>query len=143
MTKFLQGLAALLGAFLGWFLGPWDGLLYTLVACVAIDYVSGVLCAIESKSLSSAVGFKGLLRKVMIFCLVGLANVLDTYILGGTAVLRSATMLFFIANEGISILENCLLLGLPAPPKLRAVLIQIKAEAEDTGKEDSSDGSAG
>lgn len=129
MSKFLQGLAATLGAVLGWLLGPWDGLLYTLIACVTIDYVSGVSAAAVNHRLSSEVGYKGLARKVMIFAVVGLANVLDVHVFGNTAALRSAVMLYFIANEGISILENCLLMGLPAPPKLREVLVQLKAEA--------------
>ena len=113
------------GGFLGWFLGGFDGFLYTLVAFVAIDYITGVMCAVNDHTLSSAVGFRGICRKVLIFALVGLANILDVNILGQGSILRTAVIFFYLSNEGISIIENVAIIGLPVPQKLIDVLEQI------------------
>lgn len=104
-----------LGGFLGWFLGGADGFLYALIAFVVIDYATGVLCAIADKNLSSEVGFKGICRKVLIFTLVGIGNILDVYVLGEAGVLRTAVIFFYLSNEGVSLLENSAHLGLPIP----------------------------
>ena len=101
------------GGWLGYFLGGCDGLLYALVIFVAVDYVTGVMCAVADKKLSSAVGFKGICRKVLIFLLVGLAHILDVQILNETGILRTAVIFFFLSNDGLSILENAAHLGLP------------------------------
>lgn len=114
-----------LGGFIGWFLGGMDGFLYALIAFVVIDYITGVLCAISDKNLSSEVGFKGICRKVLIFTLVGIGNILDVYVLGGTGVLRMAVIFFYLSNEGVSLLENAAHLGLPIPEKLKEVLEQL------------------
>ena len=114
------------GGFLGWFLGGFDGFLYALIACAVIDYITGVMCAITDKTLSSAVGFKGIFRKVLIFTLVGIGNIVDVYILGQGGVLRTAVIFFYLSNEGISILENTAHLGLPIPEKLREILAQLR-----------------
>ena len=114
-----------LGGFLGWFLGGFDGFLYTLVAFVAIDYITGVMCAITDKKLSSSVGFKGICRKVLIFTLVGIGNIVDVYVLGQGGVLRTAVIFFYLSNEGVSIMENTAHLGLPIPTKLKDVLEQL------------------
>lgn len=119
------------GGFLGWFLGGADGFLYTLIAFVALDYVTGVMCAIVEKKLSSEVGFKGICRKVLIFLLVGAANLLDVYVLGEAAVLRTAVIFFYLSNEGISMLENAGRLGLPIPQKLKDVLAQLHHKGGD------------
>ena len=116
---------AAIGGFVGWFLGGFDGFLYTLVAFVAIDYLTGVMCAINDKTLSSAVGFRGICRKVLIFAMVGLANILDVYILGEGSVLRTAVIFFYLSNEGVSMLENAAHLGMPVPDKLKDVLEQL------------------
>ena len=116
---------AAIGGFVGWFLGGFDGFLYTLVAFVVIDYLTGVMCAINDKTLSSAVGFRGICRKVLIFAMVGLANILDVYILGEGSVLRTAVIFFYLSNEGVSMLENAAHLGLPVPDKLKDVLQQL------------------
>ena len=116
---------AAIGGFVGWFLGGFDGFLYTLVAFVAIDYLTGVMCAINDKTLSSAVGFRGICRKVLIFTMVGLANILDVYILGEGSVLRTAVIFFYLSNEGVSMLENAAHLGMPVPDKLKDVLEQL------------------
>lgn len=124
------------GGWLGYFLGGCDGLLYALIAFVAIDYITGVMCAINDKTLSSEVGFKGICRKVLIFLLVGIANILDLNVIGTGSVLRTAVIFFYISNEGVSLLENASHLGLPVPQKIKAVLEQLHDRAEDEEKED-------
>lgn len=121
---------AAIGGVLGGFLGGLDGLVYALIAFVIIDYLTGVMVAITEKRLSSEVGFKGICKKIVIFALVGIAHILDTRIIQTGSVLRTAVIFFYIANEGISILENAALLGLPIPEKLKSVLEQIKDESE-------------
>ena len=107
-----------------------SGLLYALIACVLIDYVTGIMCAVVDKKLSSRVGFKGIFKKVLIFALVGLGHILDTYVIGTGAVLRTAIIFFYISNEGVSLIENAAYLGLPVPKKLKAVLEQLHNRAE-------------
>ena len=114
-----------LGGFLGWFLGGFDGFLYALVVFVVIDYITGIMCAINDHTLSSAVGFRGICRKVLIFCMVGIGNILDMNILGEGHVLRTAVIFFYLSNEGVSMLENATHLGLPIPEKLKEVLAQL------------------
>ena len=106
-------------------LGGCDGLLYALLVFVIVDYVTGVLCAINDKALSSEVGFRGLCRKVLIFALVAIGHILDIYVIGNGSVLRTAVIFFYMSNEGISILENAGHLGLPIPDQLRLVLEQL------------------
>ena len=113
------------GGFLGWFLGGFDGFIYALIAFTVIDYITGVMCAITDKNLSSAVGFKGICRKVLIFTLVGIGNIVDVYVLGQGGVLRTAIIFFYLSNEGVSIMENTAHLGLPIPAKLKEVLEQL------------------
>ena len=115
-----------LGGLLGWFLGGFDGFLYALVVFVVIDYITGIMCAINDHTLSSAVGFRGICRKVLIFCMVGIGNILDVNILGDGRVLRTAVIFFYLSNEGVSMLENAAHLGLPIPDKLKEVLAQLK-----------------
>lgn len=114
-----------LGGFIGWFLGGADGFMYALIAFVVIDYITGVFCAIADKSLSSEVGFKGICRKVLIFVLVGIGNIIDVYVLADSSVLRTAVIFFYLSNEGVSLLENASRLGLPIPDKLKDVLSQL------------------
>ena len=112
---------AAIGGFLGWFLGGLDGFLYALIAFIVIDYLTGVLCAIVDKKLSSEIGAKGIFKKVLVFVLVGVAHILDTQILGsagGSGALRTAVIFFYLSNEGVSILENSAHLGLPIPENL-------------------------
>ncbi|QOV18198.1 phage holin family protein [Blautia liquoris] len=124
---------SVVGGVVGWFLGGYDGLLYALLVFVIADYVTGVLCAIADRKLSSTVGFKGIAGKVLIFLLVGIGNVLDVQILGNGSAIRTAVIFFYISNEGISLLENAGHLGLPIPEKLKNVLEQLK---EQKGKDD-------
>lgn len=129
----VQFIFAAVGGWLGWFLGGCDGLLYALLAFVVIDYLTGVMCAIADKKLSSAVGFKGICRKVLIFLLVGIAHILDTHVIGTGSVLRTAAVFFYISNEGVSLLENAAHLGLPIPGKIKEVLEQLHDRAEKGG----------
>ena len=128
---------AAIGGFIGWFLGGCDGLLYALLAFVVIDYITGVMCAILNRELSSEVGFKGLFRKVLIFLLVGIANIVDADVIGTGSVLRAAVCFFYLSNEGLSILENAAILGLPIPEQLKKVLKQIKNRDGDEKKTES------
>ncbi len=129
-----QAVIAALGGWLGYFLGGCDGLLYALIVFVVLDYITGVLCAIADRRLSSAVGFKGICRKVLIFALVGIANILDVHVIGTGCVVRTATIFFYISNEGVSILENAANLGLPVPKKVKEVLRQLHEGAESENK---------
>lgn len=132
----IQVVFAGIGGWIGYFVGGCDGLLYGLVTFMVIDYITGVMCAIVDKKLSSAVGFKGICRKVLILLLVGMANILDVYVIGDGSVLRSAVISFYLSNEGVSLLENAAHLGLPLPEKLKAVLEQLHDRAEEgEGKE--------
>ena len=131
----IQLIFAGIGGWLGYFLGGCDGLLYALIAFVVIDYITGVLCAISDKTLSSEVGFKGICRKVLIFTLVGIGNIVDVYVLGETGVLRTAVIFFYLSNEGVSLLENAAHLGLPIPERLKEVLEQLHDRAEKGGDE--------
>ena len=126
---------AAVGGWLGYFLGGCDGLLYALIAFVAIDYITGGMCAISDKTLSSEVGFKGICRKVLIFLLVGIGHIVDAQVIGSGGVLRTAVIFFYLSNEGISLIENAAHLGLPVPDKLKAVLEQLHDRAEKGGDE--------
>ena len=130
----IQLVFAAIGGWLGWFLGGCDGLLYALIAFVVVDYVTGVMCAVVDKKLSSAVGFRGIFKKVLIFLLVGVANILDAQVIGTGCVLRTAVIFFYISNEGVSLLENAGHLGLPIPTKLKAVLEELHDRAEKEEK---------
>ena len=130
----IQFIFTAVGGWLGYFLGGCDGLLYALIVFVAVDYITGVMCAVINRKLSSAVGFKGIFRKVLVFLLVGIANIIDVQVVGTGAVLRTAVIFFYISNEGVSLLENAGHLGLPIPEKIKTVLEQLHDRAEN-GKE--------
>ena len=132
----VQMVFAAVGGWLGYFLGGNDGLLIALVLFVAVDYLTGVMCAISDKTQRSTVGFKGICRKVLIFLLVGIANILDVHVIGTGSVLRTAVIFFYISNEGVSLLENAAHLGLPVPGKIKAVLEQLHDRAEKTETEE-------
>lgn len=126
-----QGAMTAIGAWLGAFLGGADSLLYAIVAFTIIDYATGVLAAINAHKLSSSVGFRGIARKILIFALIGLAHLLDVHVLGTPGVLRTATIFFYLSNEGISVLENAALLGLPIPGGLKQALDTIKQTGQN------------
>ncbi|MDT2812681.1 phage holin family protein [Vagococcus lutrae] len=123
--NWVQVALAAFGGFLGWFLGGFDGFLYALVALMVADYITGVMCAIVDKTLSSEVGFRGIFKKVLIFVLVGIGHIIDTHLIGDGSVLRTAIIFFYCSNEGVSMLENAARLGLPIPEKLKDILAQL------------------
>lgn len=129
----IQMVFTAVGGWLGYFLGGYGGLLYALIVFMVMDYITGVMCAVSDKELSSRVGFRGIFRKVLILMLVGIANLLDVQVIGTGAVLRTAVIFFYLSNEGVSLLENAAHLGLPIPEKLKAILAQLhgRAESED------------
>lgn len=126
----IQAIFMAVGGWLGWFLGGYDGLLYALIAFTVVDYITGVMCAISDKSLTSKVGFRGICRKVLMFLLVGIANILDVQVIGTGSVLRTAIIFFYISNEGVSLMENSARLGLPIPQKMKDVLAQLHDRSE-------------
>ena len=129
----IQAVFTGLGGWIGYYLGGCDGLLYALIAFVIVDYLTGVMCAIADKRLSSNVGFKGICRKVLIFLLVGIANIIDVQVIGQIGILRTAVIFFYLSNEGVSLLENAGHLGLPIPEKLKVVLEQLHDRAGKEG----------
>lgn len=126
----IQLALAALGGWLGYFFGGFDGMLSTLICFMAVDYVTGIICAVMDHKLSSAVGFKGIAKKALILLIVGMANVIDMNVTGSGSAVRSAVIVFYLSNEGVSILENAAHIGLPVPDKLKTILAQLH------GKED-------
>lgn len=122
------------GGFLGWFLGNVDGLLKALIVFVVVDYLTGVMLAILNRKLSSEIGFKGIFKKVLIFTLVGVGNIIDVHVLKNGSAIRTAIIFFYLSNEGISILENYTKIGLPIPEKLRMVLEQFNKTESTEGQ---------
>lgn len=135
MTKIIETISAVAGAVMGFVLGGLDGMLYALLAFVIIDYISGCLVAISTKQLSSEVGFKGISKKILIFALVGVANLIDVFVIKQGSALRTATIFFYLANEGLSILENAGRLGLPLPIKLKSILKQLNTDNDENEEE--------
>lgn len=127
----IQLIFSAVGGWLGYFLGGCDGLLYALLVFVTVDYLTGIMCAINDHTLSSEVGFRGICRKVLIFLLVGMANILDAQVIGTGSVLRTAVIFFYISNEGVSLLENAAHLGLPVPDQIKLVLEQLHDRSEE------------
>ena len=126
MKSYLQISFSGIGAYVGWFLGGVDGLVHALLIFVVIDYITGVMTAIVKKKLSSAIGFRGIFKKVMIFFLVGLGHLVDLYVLKHEGAIRTAVIFFYLSNEGVSILENVARMGLPFPEKLKQVISKIR-----------------
>ena len=134
-TKVQIALTAL-GGWLGYFLGGMDGLMIALIVLMTLDYVSGVMCAIIDKKLSSAVGFKGICKKVFILMLVGVAHIIDLHVVGTGSALRGAVICFYMSNEGLSLLENAAHVGLPIPDKLKDILSQLHDKDRTTDQGD-------
>ena len=135
----IQVVIAAIGGWIGWFLGGCDGLLVALVIFVIIDYITGFMCAIVDHRLSSEVGFRGICKKVVIFLLVGIAQILDVNVIKTGSILRTAVLFFYLSNEGVSILENAAHLGLPIPEKLKTILEQLHDRADKEANNDSND----
>ena len=135
----IQAAITVIGGWLGYFLGGLDGLMIALVIFVVLDYVTGIMCAIADKKLSSSVGFKGICRKVLIFLLVGVAHIVDLRVVGSGSALRGAVVCFYLSNEGVSMLENAAHLGLPIPEKLKAILEQLHDRESPATPDDTTD----
>ena len=139
-TKIQIAITAI-GGWLGYFLGGIDGMLIALLVLMTLDYITGVMCAIVDKRLSSAVGFKGIMKKCVVLMLVGVANIIDVHVVGTGSALRGAVICFYMSNEGLSLLENAAYIGLPIPDKLREILEQLHERKKKEGKEtDQGDG---
>lgn len=136
----LQMTFSIIGGWLGYFVGGVDGLLTALIIFMAIDYITGLMCAVADKKLSSAVGFKGICKKVLVILLVGVAHIVDLHVVGTGSALRSAVVCFYLSNEGVSLLENAAHLGLPIPGKLKSVLEQLHDRNDKDNTTDTSNG---
>ena len=140
--NWIQAGFAAVGGWLGWILGGLDGFIYALIAFVVIDYLTGVMCAVADKKLSSDVGFRGIFKKITIFAMVAVGHMVDAYIIGLSEVvgdysaIRTAVIFFYMANEGLSLLENVTRLGLPVPKKLKDVLAQLHNTPKSNEEED-------
>ena len=110
---------ALAAAFLSWFLGGFDGLMKVLIVLVVVDYVTGILKGYILKNFSSEIGFHGIAKKVCMFLIIGVANIINHEMLGDSEALRDGIIMFFTANEGLSITENAIDLGVPFPDSLK------------------------
>lgn len=129
--NWIQAAIVAAGGWLGYFLGGWDGFLYALVAFIVIDYITGLMCAVLDKKLSSDIGFRGIFKKVLIFSLVAIGHIIDKNVIGDGSVIRTAVIFFYLSNEGVSILENAAHIGLPIPKKLKDILEQLHNRTED------------
>ena len=128
----LQMAFSVIGGWLGYFLGGMDGLLTALLIFMTVDYITGLMCAVADKKLSSSVGFKGICQKVLIIMLVGVAHIVDLHVVGTGNALRGAVVCFYLSNEGVSLLENAAHLGLPVPEKMKSILAQLHNRIDDT-----------
>jgi toxin secretion/phage lysis holin len=124
----IQLIFTAIGGYIGWFLGGFDGLIYSLVAFVVIDYITGLMVAVLEKKVSSSIGFKGIFKKVLIFTFVGIGHIVDFHIIKNGSAVRTAVIFFYLSNEGLSIIENSVKIGLPIPEKLKEVFLNMKEE---------------
>lgn len=131
----IQIAATALGGWLGYYLGGLDGLLIALLVFMILDYLTGMMCAVVDRKLSSAVGFRGIFKKVMILLLVGVANIMDVHVVGSGSALRGAVVCFYLSNEGLSLLENTAHIGLPVPEPLKNALAQLHNREKKEHKE--------
>ena len=143
MDKFFNWVSVVVGIFGGvfaWAFGAWDKLLCALITLIILDYITGLLKGWYTKRLSSEIGFKGIAKKIVILIMVVTANVLQT-VIGDKIMLREIVIMFFIANEGLSLLENCAEIngGGGIPPKLKAVLLQLRGKCEDEDEDEEED----
>ena len=130
LADYFDIFCAFIGGLFAWFFGSWDGLIKMLIALCFIDYSTGFISAYIQKKLSSAIGFRGIARKITMFALVGIAHVIDRELLGQTALLRDAVIFFYLANEGLSVLENAVVIGIPIPDALKSKLLQLQDNHE-------------
>ena len=132
----IQIAATGIGGWLGYFMGGLDGLLIALLVFMVLDYLTGMMCAVVDRKLSSAVGFRGIFKKVLILLLVGVANIVDVHVVGSGSALRGAVVCFYLSNEGLSLLENTAHIGLPGPEPLKNALAQLHNREKKEQKED-------
>jgi len=130
MKIIIKVTVASIGGFLGDFLGGLDGLIYLLIIFIVLDYITDVMVAVVNKKLSSKIGFRGIFKKISILLLVALCHALDTYLLKSNSTIKTAVILFYLSNEGISLLENYTAIGLPVPKKIKDILKQLKGNEE-------------
>ena len=135
----IQMAVAAIGGWLGYFLGGMDGLMIALIIFMVLDYITGLMCAVIDKKLSSAVGFRGICKKVLILMLVGVANVVDVHVVGTGSALRGAVIAFYLSNEGLSLLENAAHIGLPIPDRMKDVLAQLHGREDKNNDEKNDD----
>lgn len=129
MKEFICAALAGLGTFLTFIFGDWDVALQCLVIAVALDYISGIIKAFINKELSSKIGVKGLLKKVGVFVIVALAVLIDK-VTGESGMVRTLVIYYFVANEGLSIIENLGEAGLPIPDIIKKALKSLKNESK-------------
>ena len=134
VSNWIKGICAVIGGVLSWLFGDLSGMFYAVVALVVIDYITGVIAAAVQQELNSTIGFKGIAKKVFIFLIVGLAHIIDAYVLGDGDVIRTAAIFFYLSNEGLSIIENSVRIGLPVPKTLKDALERLSEEDEDESK---------
>jgi len=125
-TTVFNSIIAAIGGVAAFLFGELNGVLYALIALMVLDYLTGVIGAAIRKECSSAIGFKGILKKFVMLVIVAVGNLVCVYVFGDTGVVRTAVICFFIANEGLSILENAGSMGVPLPKKLIGMLEQLK-----------------
>lgn len=128
-VKYTKPLIAVIGAALTVFFGGWDIMLQILIGFVVLDYVTGVAAAWYTKTLNSEIGGRGIMKKILLFVVVGVAYQLDTAT--GQEIFRSLAIWFYIANEALSIVENAGRCGVPIPEFLKAALEQLRKKADD------------
>jgi len=131
MKDKIQLIFTAIGGYLGYILGGLDGFLYALIAFVVIDYITGLMAAIVERNLSSDIGFRGIFKKVLIFTMVAIGHILDSKIIGDGGAIRTAVIFFYLSNEGISIIENSVTIGLPVPQKLKDILTQLNTDGDE------------
>ena len=131
MKDKIQLIFTAIGGSLGYILGGLDGFLYALIIFVVIDYITGLMAAIVERKLSSEIGFRGIFKKVLIFTMVAIGNILDSKIIGDGSTIRTAVIFFYLSNEGISIIENSVIIGLPVPHKLKDILAQLNVDGDE------------
>ena len=131
--SWIQVMFSAIGGGLGMFCGGMDGFIYALIIFVVIDYITGVMCAVLQKKLSSEIGARGIFKKALIFGIVGVGHIVDSKLIGTGDAIRTVVVFFYLSNEGISILENAGKIGLPIPRKLKAVMEQLNKEDTENG----------
>lgn len=130
LFNWISVIAGMVGGFLSYWLGGWDTLLKTIVFLAIVDYITGIIKGFYAKELSSEIGFKGLLKKIVMFIVIAVAFAIQE-LLGGKVPLREVVIMFYIANEALSLLENAAVF-VPIPEKLKEVLLQLRDKNTDS-----------